>query len=1085
MMKKEKKRKLSLGDIIHKMNESLGTQENSSRENLHAQGKQTSVDKTPDIAPPTANSELPSQPSFKKDHHTSDSLRHVPPIPSQNTHSKNAAEPLSEAIPPSSSYSQSSFNNQLKQSNLPSMNQPIDKDDEEEFDLFRYLGVILRRKEIIVLTTIAMGLFSLISFLKSTKYYTASARLLFRPHQGVLLDKAITWRYYTDRKRDFNTHLELLKSNIVLERVAKNLGNTIPIGAISGGLNIKQGETGGEETNIIELKFEHTDAEMARDVLNELCKSYIEYKREVNAQEDTRLIFKLKTQIDKIQNNLNTKENALRKFKENHRMVQLSKDANLVMTKLANMEIALQQTQLSLLETKERLTTLKSQIGKQEINIVQSMTYENPMRSKLAQLELELNTLSGEYSRDHFKIKQIIQQIENLKQAMQSEIEKEISEKAVKHTLVKNPIRQALLQTFVNQNIEISALEAKRTAQEQIIEKLNVQMGKLPSLEQEYAFLQRETESLLKTLQMLKMKFEETKIRRDSKESDLKILELAKTPEVAISGKKISSIFIGILIGLIIGIALIFLLEYLDQSLKDPSEVEKQLEIPLIGIVPLIETENAIVNTEKLKKSMLEPFRTLRANIKHIASQHHAKLFMITSAVKGEGKTTLAINLAITFAMDGKKAILIDCDLRRSQIHTLLNIPKASGLSDYITGSKKIDDIIKPTVHDNLFVITSGERPHNPAELLGTPMFNHMLQEVKSRADIIICDSPALIPVSDSMTMAQQMDCCIMVVRALWTPLKAAKQAKNQLLRINANLIGGIFNCISHSQGYYPYYYYYGYYGYYAYKYAYDYDKEPKKKFTIRELGLTFDRKIKAIFQNIRISLPRYLAMCGNFLRHTSKRAFFWILLTLLVSIIVIRYILVPPSQKNESQLISYLGNEQNPDQHKNSPITIVNKDSDINDSPETYTPNTKKTAIKDSINNTYYEQNAEPDSILIKETAFAYQESLSIWMEAFNSLDTSRLMQFYDTTDFKYPGGEFKEWYTQMISNLLKKSNRELIITMDKVSAEKIKNNYYKTILNTTILKGKDSVTVQKTMVWKSGNNIWRIIREKSSTHK
>ena len=136
------------------------------------------------------------------------------------------------------------------------------------------------------------------------------------------------------------------------------------------------------------------------------------------------------------------------------------------------------------------------------------------------------------------------------------------------------------------------------------------------------------------------------------------------------------SIIIGLFIGLIIGIALAFLLEYLDQTLKDPSQVEKYLETPLLGIVPFIETDNAIVDKENFAKSMLEPFRTLRANIKHIASQHHAKLFMLCSAVKGEGKTTLATNLAITFAMDGKKVLIIDCDLRRSQIHSLLNIPK-------------------------------------------------------------------------------------------------------------------------------------------------------------------------------------------------------------------------------------------------------------------------------------------------------------------------------------------------------------------------------------------------------------------------
>jgi len=903
-----------------------------------------------------------------------------------------------------------------------------------------------------------MGLFSLFSYLKSTKYYRTSARLLYRPDQESIIDDRSSWRFNPDRDRNFNTHLELLKSSTVIERVSDNLGDLIKPGAIKGGLTIRPGDFGGEETNIIELIFRHTDPEITRDVLNELCKTYVVYRREVNAQEDTRLILKLKIQIDKIQDDLNDKEDALRKFKEKHRMVQLSHDANLLATKLANMEIALQQTQLNLFETKERLTTLKSQIGQQQVNVIQSMTYENPIRSRLADLELELNTLSGEYSPDHFKIKQIKQQIENLKQAMQSEIEKEVTEKAVKHILIKNPIRESLLQTFVNQNIEISALEAKRTAQEQIIEKLTLKMEKLPSLEQEFAFLQRE----------------KTKIKRDSKDSALKILELAKLPLLAVSSKKVSSIFIGLFIGLIIGIALVFLLEYLDQSLKDPAEVEKSLELPLIGIVPLIETENAIVDNENLTKSMLEPFRALRANIKHIASQHQATLFMICSAVKGEGKTTLAINLAITFALDGKKVLLIDGDLRRSQIHSLLNIKKEIGLSDYLMDKKKLDEIIKPTIHDNLFVITSGERPHNPAELLGIPKFSLMLQELKPHYDIVFCDSPALIPVSDSMSMAPHMDCCIIVVRALWTPLKAAKQAKNQLVRIGSTLAGGILNGISHSRGYYPYYY--GYYGYYpySYKYSYDYDKEPRKKLTIREFGLSIERGIKSFFQNIRVSIPRFIVLFGSLFKHILRKSLFWILLILVIAVTTLRYFLVPPIDTEKSTtLITYLNDEEPADQGQKQPITIIPSSSEKKDS-------FLSSSVQEETNETTIIPESQKTNALKQ---FAYEDSLSLWKESFNSPDTSRLLQFYDKTNFKYPGGGFTQWREEVTSKMLKKHGRESIITIDRMTTDEIKPDYIELKFQSTISKGTDTLSVQKIMIWKYRNNTWRIIREKSTT--
>lgn len=1078
MKNEDKKRKLRLGDIIRKMNEGPPASSDSIKPVLPGEDKKKSSDSIKSADTDTsAGRVLLKQPSLNKEDIGSpkpnfdNTETQKPSIPPQDTRSETAENHQAVSTPPATPAPAQKDAPPSIQMLSSSASQGIDREEEEEFDIFRYLGVILRRKEIIILTTVIMGLFSLFSYLKSTKYYRTSARLLFSPYEGTIIDDKSTWKYYTDRNRNFNTHLELLKSRIVLERVSENLGEIVPVGVIAGGLTIKPGEFGGEETNIIELTFKHTDAVVARDVVNELCKTYVEYRREVNAQEDTRLILKLNVQIDKVQNDLTTKEDALRKFKENNRMVQLSQDADLLTTKLADMEIALQQTQLNLLETKERLSSLQSQIGKQQVTVVQSMTYENPMQSRLSELELELNTLSGEYSQDHFKIKQIKQQIENLKQAMQSEIEKEVTKNAAKRTLIKNPIRESLLQTFVNQSIEISALEAKRTAQEQIIEKLSLRMEKLPALEQEYAFLLREREALDKTLKMLKMKLEETKIQRDSKESELKILELAKLPKEAISSKKISSIFIGLFIGLIIGIALVFLIEYLDQSLKDPTEVEKNLELPLIGIVPLIETENAIVDNDNLTKSMLEPFRALRANIKHIASQHQTKVFMICSAVKGEGKTTLAINLAITFAMDGKKAILIDGDLRRSQIHSLINVRKETGLSDYLLEKKDIDDIIKPTVHPNLFVITSGERPHNPAELLGIPRFGLLLQELKNRADIIICDSPALIPVSDSMTMAPHMDCCIMVVRALWTPLKAAKQAKNQLSRIGAKLGGGILNGISHSRGYYPYYY--GYYGYYAYsyKYSYDYDKEPRKKLTVREFGLSVERNIKSFFQNLRVSIPRTFVLLGSLCGHLLRRGLFWILLALLTIVASLRYYLFSPDREGRPSLITYLENEQTPGQQPHEPITVVPSSDSIHDTYGTQHP-----ADSGSVRGTESPLNNQ---------SFAFQESLSVWKDAFNAPDADRFFALYDRESFVYPGGGFKEWHDYLRPNILKKDNREFIITIQDISCQKIKDNFYNTTFTVETGTQTDTLCHQKSMIWKLSGSGWHIIREKSKSIK
>jgi capsular exopolysaccharide synthesis family protein len=699
------------------------------------------------------------------------------------------------------------------------------------------------------------------------------------------------------------------------------------------------------------------------------------------------------------------------------------------------------------------------------------MGYENPMLGKLTNLELELNTLLGEYSPDHYKVKQINLKIENLKKAMQSEIKKEITEKAVRHTLVKNPIRESLLQSIIDQTIEISVLEAKRIALEQINEKLNIQMSKIPLIEQEYGHLQRETESLLKTLRMLKVKYEEAKIKRDSKESELKILELADIPKNAISRKKFSSIYINIIIGIIIGIALAFLFEYIDQSIKDPSAVEKLLELPLIGIVPMIESSNTVVDENDFKKSMLEPFRSLRANIKYIANQHKAKLFMVCSAIKGEGKTTLTTNLAIAFAMDGKKTIIVDADLRRSQIHTLLNIPKDIGLSDYILDKKSIDKIIKPTRYNNLFAITSGERPNNPAELLGTPKFLSVLNELRKKADIILLDSPAIIPVSDSMTMAPYMDCCLMITRAFWTPVKAAKQAKNQLTRIKTNVIGCVLNGLSHSRGYYPYYY--GYYGYYAYKYTYDYDETPKKK-TFRELGLSFDSFLKSTIQTGKMKIQRATVKCGIIISDISKRIAFWILLLTLTSLFITRQYLFPHNKKNDTS-ITYLGQiySNKIDKQNKEGFDLFNFFSGFSDSFFKLTSEKEELDLNANSTGVY-------SAVSYKGYRFSFHDSIALWKNAFNTSQEKRFLQFYDQKNFKFPGGKYSEWQKIIKIKLLNNSNKYSIISLKIKAIEKVRSNYYQTIFNTQIHSNNGTKTVMKTMIWKLNNNRWRIIREK-----
>ncbi|MCU0608942.1 MAG: polysaccharide biosynthesis tyrosine autokinase [Chitinispirillaceae bacterium] len=999
-----KNKKLSLGDIIRKVNDDRAAAGNA--------------DAPADIVRSPQNPELPHSaplplmPEAPRSVHTEPSQKPAAPIHRHENTGKSKAE------------------------------------EEPEFDLFRYVGIILRRRLVIATVTVLMTIFSIFQYFSAEKYYTSHARLLFKPEEKQLLDNQFGYSG-GDRIKTFNTHLELLRSNTVLNMVSDNLDGKISAGDILDYLTIAQGVTNKEKNDIIELTFRNRDPNLTQDVLNELCKTYIEYRLGVNTQEVSRLLHKFEVQISKLQTELDRKESGLRKFKEDNRMVELSDETNLTVSKISQMELSLQETQLALIDSRERLTSLKSQIGAQDLDIVQSITLTDPLKNKIAALELEYNSLSSEYSAEHFKVKMIRQQIEKLKSATADSI----SRAADSRTLVKNPIRQSLLQEYISTTIERSANEAKRIALEQIIDQLNKDLFKLPSLEQNYAFLQRETESILATLRMLKTKYEETKIRRDSQETDIKILELAELPDAAASSVKPISILIGILLGFFFGVAIALLIEHLDQSVKDPSEVERTLNLPLLGIVPLIETDTALVQKPSdQSKSILEPFRALRANLKHVISTNGYKTLMICSAVKGEGKTTLSANLGITFALDGKRVILIDADLRRSQIHNLFSTQKETGLSDYLLGTKSVDEIIKKTVFPNLSIITSGERPHNPAELVGTSRFDLLIKELKERADLIIFDSPALLPVSDGMTMAPKADCCIMIVRTTWTPIKASKQATLQLTRLGCNLIGGIFNGVTKSRAYYPYYY--GYYGYYSYT-KYTYDDEPEKKFSLRQFGLDLESKFKQRVQSVRYALPKYFAATAGVFRALFRKKTFRILLLLffILAGTSLWLHLKPSARSRNTESIAYLG------------ISGTGQEESYPDS--VHSPMKKLPA------------DSQEDTARARQVIgpAELRDNLYLWFNARTTKNLPAYIALYDSLTFTSATGSFAGW--KMRVQTLFDSSKTAPFILDSVWLGISRPDYIETLVRLKPNSGTDTMSTVNSLIWRKGTDGWKIVAE------
>lgn len=316
----------------------------------------------------------------------------------------------------------------------------------------------------------------------------------------------------------------------------------------------------------------------------------------------------------------------------------------------------------------------------------------------------------------------------------------------------------------------------------------------------------------------------------------------------------------GALLGLFLGLLFAFLLEYLDSSIRNMDDVKNYLKINALGMVPFVELESSGESEEKKKEVItrnvislrefwntndtsvpmfvLEAYKIIRTNLAFGGGENQSfRVFQVTSAVKGEGKTTTAANLGISMAEAGLRTLIIDADMRKPSVHRIFELGKReAGLSTVLNDQHSWQEAVVQTPVQNLFCIPVGPVPKNPAELLSSRRLKGIIEEFRDHYDIVLIDSPPVISVADAPLIASYVDGTILVVRAGFIPRHLCLQAKGVLESVSGKVIGCILNSVqSHHQ---PYYYYHPYYGKYYYSRYYGGDHE-------EEAGKTKKKKAK------------------------------------------------------------------------------------------------------------------------------------------------------------------------------------------------------------------------------------------------
>ena len=316
-------------------------------------------------------------------------------------------------------------------------------------------------------------------------------------------------------------------------------------------------------------------------------------------------------------------------------------------------------------------------------------------------------------------------------------------------------------------------------------------------------------------------RLKETSISTQVQANNVRIQDLAEVPIKPIRPRKKLNIALSIILGLVGGTGLAFFREYMDTTLKDPSEIASLLQIPVLGSVSRLRPDGKNIKkkvdvdrvVEKDPYSLAsESYRTIRTNL--LFSINHSnspKSIVVTSSVPREGKTLTAVNLATMIANSGEKVLLVDCDTRKPRIHTVFNQDNKIGLSHFLLGKNNFDEIVNRSEISNLYFVTSGRISNRPAELISSANMKLFIEKASLQFTKIIFDTPPITLVTDAAVVASVATGVVLVAEGSRITKELLSKSKELLQNVDAKILGIILNNISPTRDKYSYpQYYYG-----------------------------------------------------------------------------------------------------------------------------------------------------------------------------------------------------------------------------------------------------------------------------------
>ncbi len=683
-----------------------------------------------------------------------------------------------------------------------------------EIDIRRYLRLFWRRKWIILGSLVCLMAVTFFLTQRMPKIYQASSKVLIKQPPSVVRGTRII-----EEITSIDTYLEIIKSRDMMEFVVTKLKENkkkLPLLSVSDPASDVRSRTiinTIRAANIIIITVKYLSPEGAMILSNTISSCFSEQSANLAKAKIKEKKNFIEAQLPLSRGRLEECERALEKFKRKHHLLSETGGA-LIQNQIAELENERNTIIIEIRMKEEALTNLEKELERQNEALFTSLTSIqnvsiNTLRDELLKLNQErMLYIQAGLTTDHPTIIEITDRIERTRE----EIEKRLIDRKGNELLMLDPLDMVkdISQRIIHTRLGLLDIRAKLSATDELLEEYRERLEKYPEKEYELAALQRSYQFNEGVYTMILQRYEEVKLAEVSEVGSVMVIEKARLPKGPVSPDMKRNILFAFIFGLGLGVAAAVFVEYLDTSIKETSDIERWFSMPVIGVVP---TYGGGLTYDDIKEQSIgEVYKRIRTNLKFLRSGDESpRTLMITSSTQGEGKTTVVANLAVALARGKKRVLLVESDLRKPALHRLFEVDRKPGLVEYLVDDAASDEIIRGSNIENLSILPAGATPISPPELLDSNRMRELVIKMASDFDIVLFDSPPVLPCTDALILGSMLDGVILVVQIKGPRRELIASAQSALVGVGAKILGTILNRGSKEDYYGLYHYYYGY----------------------------------------------------------------------------------------------------------------------------------------------------------------------------------------------------------------------------------------------------------------------------------